>query len=68
MKSAGDSWSIQVELNATSVFAGSRILNTCALYVSAFSSTCSRVSGGRVTLLPLGSPIIPVKSPIRKMT
>jgi hypothetical protein len=28
----------------------------------------SRVNGLRVTFLPVGSPIMPVKSPIRKMT
>jgi hypothetical protein len=28
---------------------------------------CSRDSGGRVAFLPLGSPIMPVKSPIRNM-
>ena len=32
------------------------------------ASICSRVSGGRVVLRPDGSPIIEVKSPIRKMT
>ncbi|KFF36286.1 hypothetical protein G039_0303165 [Pseudomonas aeruginosa VRFPA01] len=68
MKSAGVSWSIHVELKATSVLDGSRILKTWDLYVSAFSRTWSRVKGGRVTLFPLGSPIIPVKSPIRKIT
>ena len=56
------------ELKRTSVFTGSRILNACFLYVSAFLSISSRVSGGRVFDLPVGSPIIPVKSPIRKMT
>ena len=34
----------------------------------ALASISSRVSGGRVTLRPEGSPIIDVKSPIRKMT
>jgi hypothetical protein len=29
---------------------------------------CSRDSGGRVAFLPLGSPIMPVKSPIRNIT
>jgi hypothetical protein len=29
---------------------------------------CSRVSGGRVAFLPVGSPIMPVKSPIRNST
>jgi len=32
------------------------------------ASICSRVSGGRVELRPEGSPIIEVKSPIRKIT
>ena len=31
-------------------------------------ATCSFVRGGRVVFLPVGSPIRPVKSPIRKMT
>ena len=35
---------------------------------SALAATCSRVNGGRVADLPVGSPIMPVKSPIRKMT
>src|ERR1700690_2912773 len=56
------------ELKATRVSLGSRILKTCALYVSAFATTSSFVSCGRVAFLPVGSPIIPVKSPIRKMT
>src|ERR1035441_9259429 len=56
------------ELKATRVLCGSRILKTCALYVSAFTRTSSFVSCGRVTFLPVGSPIIPVKSPIKKTT
>ena len=59
---------IQCELNITSVFAGSKILNTCSLYVSALASTCSGDSGGRVALLPEGSPISAVKSPIKNST
>ena len=55
-------------LKRTSVRAGSRMRNTCFLYVSAFTAICSSLSGGRVELRPVGSPIIPVKSPIRKMT
>ena len=31
------------------------------------ASTCSRVSCGRVAFLPVGSPIMPVKSPMRKI-
>ena len=55
-------------LNRTSVFTGSRILNTWVLYVSAFLSISSRVIGGRVVLRPVGSPMRPVLSPIRKIT
>jgi hypothetical protein len=36
--------------------------------VTALRSICWRVSGGRVVLRPDGSPIIAVKSPIRKIT
>ncbi len=55
-------------LNRTSVFSRSRILNTWVLYVSAFLSISSRVIGGRVVLRPVGSPINPVLSPIKKIT
>src|SRR6185437_1432289 len=55
-------------LKSTTVRSASRSLNTCARYVSAFCSICSRESAGRVSLRPVGSPIIPVKSPIRKIT
>src|SRR3972149_6017606 len=34
----------------------------------ALASMSARVSGGRVTFLPVGSPIKPVKSPMRNMT
>ena len=56
------------ELNITRVLTGSRILKTCALYVSAFARISSFVSCGRVAFFPVGSPIIPVKSPIRNTT
>ena len=56
------------ELKRTSVFTGSRILKTCCLYVSAFWRISSFDSAGRVDFLPVGSPIIPVKSPMRKIT
>ena len=55
-------------LKRTSVRSRSRMRNTCFLYVSAFAAICSSLNGGRVELRPVGSPIIPVKSPIRKMT
>ena len=41
---------------------------TCARYVSALAATCSSSSGGRVAFRPLGSPMRPVKSPIRNVT
>ena len=59
--------SSQVELNAISVFSRSRIRNAWSVYVFALASISSRESAGRVTLRPVGSPIIPVKSPITKM-
>ncbi len=62
------SWLHQVELKRISVLSASRTLKTWALYVSAFSAICSGVRGGRVALRPLGSPIIPVKSPMRNIT
>src|SRR5690606_1721992 len=43
---------------------GSRILEICCRYVSAFLITSSRESCFRVSDLPVGSPIMPVKSPI----
>ena len=48
--------------------AGSSTFDACAWYVFAFASICSRDSGGRMSLRPDGSPIIDVKSPIRKIT
>ena len=54
------------ELKRSSVFSRSSTLNTCEAYVFAFSATSSGESALRVALFPLGSPIIPVKSPIRK--
>src|SRR5438067_3643938 len=42
-------------LKRTSVRPLSRILNTCALYVSAFAAICSSLSGGRVVFRPVGS-------------
>ena len=45
----------------------SRIFATCFRYVSPFRRVSSKVNFGRVLLLPDGSPIIPVKSPIRKI-
>ena len=59
---------IQVELNSTLVLDKSSILPTCSMYVRAFSLTCSGVSAGLVSDFPDGSPIMPVKSPIRNMT
>ena len=58
--------SIHSPLKRNSVFSGSSSLNICRLYVSALASISSRVSGGRVTFFPEGSPIVPVKSPIKK--
>ena len=58
----------QRELKSTAVRSRSRILKICSWYVTALAATCSRVSGGRVAFLPVGSPIIPVKSPIRNVT
>ena len=68
MKSAAVKVSIHVELKAISVRSGSRILKICFLYVSALRRTSSRVRVLRVSDLPEGSPIMPVKSPMRKMT
>ena len=55
-------------LNRTSVRSLSSTLNTCRLYVSALAAICSSFSGGRVVFRPVGSPIMAVKSPMRKMT
>ena len=60
--------SSHAELKHILVFSGSNILNTCSLYVSAFANTCSFISGFLVSDLPVGSPIIPVKSPIKNVT
>ena len=56
----------QVELKHILVLFASSILNICLVYVCAFCIICSLLSGGRVTFLPVGSPIMPVKSPIKK--
>ena len=56
----------QSPLYTISVLSRSKILNACLVYVSAFSSTCSRERGGRVTERPEGSPIVAVKSPMSK--
>ena len=55
-------------LKRTSVLSASRILKTWALYVSALRLISARVMGGRVMLRPVGSPIMPVPSPIKKIT
>ena len=57
-----------LELKSITVFSGSNILKACFLYVSALARTSSRVSLLRASDLPDGSPIIPVKSPIRNIT
>ena len=62
---SGESHSL---LKRTSVRSRSSTLNTCFLYVSALAAICSSLSGGRVVFRPVGSPIIAVKSPMRKMT
>jgi hypothetical protein len=64
--SAAVSGASQDELKATCVRVGSRILKTCSRYVWAFASISSRVNGLRVSDRPVGSPIIPVKSPMTK--
>ena len=43
----------------------SKIYGTLPWYELEFSLTCSGVNGFRVTFLPVGSPIMPVKSPIK---
>ena len=68
MNPAAPSFPSQRLLKSTTVFFGWRILKTCFLYVSAFFLICSRVRTGRVFDCPVGSPIIPVKSPMRKTT
>src|SRR5665213_1465857 len=62
------SFDSQRELKSTIVRTGSSILHTCCWYVLAFAWISSAVSGGRVTLRPVGSPIRPMKSPIRNVT
>ena len=56
------------ELNLTSVKSSLRILKTCFSYVFAFSNKSLESKVGLVLFVPEGSPIRPVKSPIRKMT
>ena len=56
------------ELNLTTVLFLSKILNTCSLYVSAFLVTSSGDNTGLNSVLPVGSPMVAVKSPIRKIT
>ena len=56
------------ELYAILVFSLSNILVTCFKYVSPDNLVCSNVNACLVLLLPDGSPIIPVKSPITKTT
>ncbi len=51
-------------LNLTTVFSRSNTLNICSQYVKAFSLTCSSVSAILPLDFPVGSPILPVKSPI----
>ena len=68
MNPAAPSFPSQRLLNSITVFFGCRILKTCFLYVSAFFLTCSFVRTGLVFDCPVGSPIIPVKSPITKTT
>ena len=50
-----------------SVVSGSSTLNDLLRRSPRWPAISSRDSGGRVSFLPVGSPIIPVKSPIRKM-
>ena len=66
MTSSALSGASHAELKTTRVRSGSRILNTWSRYVWALASTSARVRGGRVSDLPVGSPISPVKSPITK--
>ena len=58
----------QVELNLISVFFGSKILKICFSYVLAFLFKSFPERTGLVSLTPEGSPMEPVKSPIKKTT
>jgi hypothetical protein len=55
-------------LKTTRVRSESRIRNTWSRYVWALASISARVRGLRVSDFPVGSPIIPVKSPMTKNT
>ena len=56
-------------LKRTSVFCGIENLEDLRLVgLGVGTRSASRVIGGRVTLRPVGSPIMPVMSPIRKIT
>ncbi len=41
-------------------------MNACSVYVLAFSRTSSLVMGGRAVERPVGSPMVAVKSPMRR--